>query len=128
MHGQVTDVFVCRAVPYSPGGICFERYSDYPDVNLDWWHPLEKAQFPYYFAKREEMKAEYLKLYEKRYGVNAEVAVGVTHYQDYNNEPETEEQKKYGPFLKPSKGAVESGCVPPEVGKQAIAEIKQDEH
>jgi len=35
---------------------------------LDSWHPLEKAQYPKYFAKREERKKEYIALWEKRWG------------------------------------------------------------
>jgi hypothetical protein len=116
------------AVPFSPGGIAYERYADYPDENLDSWHPLEKAQYPYYFARREAMKEEYLKLYEQKYGINAEIQAGVTVYQEYNEPPVSEEQKKYGPFLKPSKGAVDSGAVPPEVNMKACAEIPEKKH
>ncbi|CAG2100186.1 unnamed protein product [Medioppia subpectinata] len=49
----------------SPGGCCFERYRDYPDIHADHWHPLEKARYPYYFAKRELRKKQYIQLWEK---------------------------------------------------------------
>jgi len=50
---------------YSPGGVCFERYHDYPDFHADYWHQLEKARYPYYFAKRELRKQELIQLWEK---------------------------------------------------------------
>lgn len=55
-------------VPSSPGGTAFERECNPPDWVLDSWHPLEKAQYPKYFAKREERKKEYIALWEKRWG------------------------------------------------------------
>ncbi|XP_054164323.1 NADH dehydrogenase [ubiquinone] 1 beta subcomplex subunit 9-like [Oppia nitens] len=54
-----------RYFTFSPGGVCFERYADYPDWHLDHWHPLEKARYPYYFAKREQRKKEYIEMWEK---------------------------------------------------------------
>jgi len=53
---------------YSPGGVCFERYADYPDFHADLWHPLEKARYPFYFAKREQRKKEYIEMWEKGEG------------------------------------------------------------
>lgn len=50
-----------RKFPMSPGGVAFEREVIPPDWILDYWHPLEKAQYPDYFAKRELRKKEYLK-------------------------------------------------------------------
>lgn len=50
---------------HSPGGLMFEREAEYPDGLLDYWHPLEKAQFPYYFARREQRKKEFLAAWEK---------------------------------------------------------------
>ncbi len=50
---------------YSPGGVCFERYYEYPDIHLDLWHPLEKARYPFYFAKREIRKKEFIEMWEK---------------------------------------------------------------
>ncbi|CAG2164321.1 unnamed protein product [Oppiella nova] len=50
---------------FSPGGVCFERYHDYPDWHADYWHPLEKARYPYYFAKRELRKKQFIQLWEK---------------------------------------------------------------
>lgn len=35
---------------------------------LDYWHPLEKAQYPEYFARREQRKIEYIEKWEKKYG------------------------------------------------------------
>ncbi|EEC19877.1 NADH:ubiquinone oxidoreductase, NDUFB9/B22 subunit, putative [Ixodes scapularis] len=43
------------------------RDSFSPQV-LDYWHPLEKAQYPEYFARREERKKEYIANWEKKYG------------------------------------------------------------
>lgn len=57
-----------KLFPYSPGGVCYERTTYYPDVVLDFWHPLEKAQFPYYFAKREQRKKEMIEYWESTYG------------------------------------------------------------
>ncbi|XP_008329067.1 NADH dehydrogenase [ubiquinone] 1 beta subcomplex subunit 9 isoform X2 [Cynoglossus semilaevis] len=44
--------------PDSPGGTSYERYECYklPEWVLDYWHPSEKAQYPDYFAKREQWK------------------------------------------------------------------------
>lgn len=52
----------------SPGGVCFERYVYYNDLHLDQWHPLEKARYPHYMAKREQLKKEYIEMWEKEYG------------------------------------------------------------
>jgi len=49
---------------YSPGGVCYAREVILSDELLDYWSPLEKAQYPYYFARREQRKLEYLKLWE----------------------------------------------------------------
>lgn len=38
------------------------------DAVLDFWHPLEKAQYPEYFARREKRKKEYVAWWEKTYG------------------------------------------------------------
>lgn len=54
--------------PFSPGGVAYKRVVHHPDIMLDMWHPLEKAQYPKYFAKREERKKEYVKWWEKRFG------------------------------------------------------------
>lgn len=55
-------------VPSSPGGTAYQRECIPPDWVVDSWHPLEKAQYPKYFAKREERKKEYIALWEKRWG------------------------------------------------------------
>ncbi|RWS27113.1 NADH dehydrogenase [ubiquinone] 1 beta subcomplex subunit 9-like protein [Leptotrombidium deliense] len=67
---------------WSPGGICFERYYELDDWALDFWHPYEKAQYPYYFARREKRKEEYIKLYESEYG-DAQKVLGVDKHVDY---------------------------------------------
>ncbi|XP_064467126.1 NADH dehydrogenase [ubiquinone] 1 beta subcomplex subunit 9-like [Ornithodoros turicata] len=54
--------------PYSPGGIAYNRSVDPDDWVLDYWHPLEKAQYPEYFARREQRKKEYVALWEREYG------------------------------------------------------------
>ena len=38
----------------------FEREHIYDNSLLDLWHPLEKAQYPYYFERREQLKKEYI--------------------------------------------------------------------
>lgn len=54
--------------PNCPGGIAYNREVDPPDWVLDYWHPLEKAQYPEYFARRELRKKEYIEMWEKQYG------------------------------------------------------------
>ncbi|XP_045781953.1 NADH dehydrogenase [ubiquinone] 1 beta subcomplex subunit 9-like isoform X1 [Maniola jurtina] len=43
------------------GGPAFERVVQPPDWVLDYWHPLEKAQYPQYFRCREARKCEYIR-------------------------------------------------------------------
>ncbi|GLV36456.1 NADH dehydrogenase (ubiquinone) B22 subunit [Carabus blaptoides fortunei] len=57
-----------RKFAKSPGGVAYEREVIPPDWVLDYWHPLEKAQYPEYFARREQRKQEYIQLWEKKYG------------------------------------------------------------
>lgn len=52
---------------FSPGGIMFEREHIHPDNMLDLWHPLEKAQYPYYFERREQLKKEFIQTWERKY-------------------------------------------------------------
>ena len=52
---------------WSPGGLMFERDFNYPDAHMDFYHPLEKAEYPYYFANREKLKKEYIKMWEQKY-------------------------------------------------------------
>ena len=54
--------------PFSKHGISFERELESPDYVMDFYHPLEKARYPFWFAKREQMKDEYLALWNKKYG------------------------------------------------------------
>ncbi|VDM30364.1 unnamed protein product [Hydatigera taeniaeformis] len=55
--------------PTSPGGVAYERYDFHrPDYLLDFWHPLEKLQYPDYFALREKRKAEFIERWKARYG------------------------------------------------------------
>lgn len=49
----------------SPGGSAYLREVIPPDWVVDYWHPLEKAQYPEYFARREERKREYIKFWKK---------------------------------------------------------------
>ena len=53
---------------FSPGGVCFERDPQVSDWVLDMWHPLEKDQYPAYFARREQRKKEFIERWEKKYG------------------------------------------------------------
>jgi NADH dehydrogenase (ubiquinone) 1 beta subcomplex subunit 9 len=57
-----------RKFPDSPGGVAYQREVIPPDWVVDYWHPLEKAQYPEYFARREQRKREYIKLWEKKFG------------------------------------------------------------
>ena len=57
-----------KKFPNSPGGVAFERENIPPDWIVDYWHPLEKAQYPDYFARREVRKKEYLEMWDKKYG------------------------------------------------------------
>lgn len=65
---NATFVCVFLAVPKSPGGVAYDREQIAPDWFLDYWHPLEKAQYPEYFARREQRKKEYVEMWEKQYG------------------------------------------------------------
>ncbi|KAL0812004.1 hypothetical protein ABMA28_009400 [Loxostege sticticalis] len=57
-----------RKFALSPGGVAFERVVHPPDWVLDYWHPLEKAQYPEYFKRREQRKKEFIALWEKEHG------------------------------------------------------------
>ena len=35
---------------------------------LDMWHPIERAQYPEYFARRHQRKLEYIERWQKKYG------------------------------------------------------------
>ncbi|XP_055332450.1 NADH dehydrogenase [ubiquinone] 1 beta subcomplex subunit 9-like [Paramacrobiotus metropolitanus] len=52
---------------YSPGGNAYQRYSPKMDSLIDMWHPMEKAQFPHYFKRREQSKDEFIKFWEKHH-------------------------------------------------------------
>lgn len=58
------------SVTTSFGGTAWERDEMKPpnDAVLDFWHPLEKAQYPDYFARREQRKKEFVEWYDKKYG------------------------------------------------------------
>lgn len=58
----------CFPVPMSVGGVAYERVVHPPDWVLDYWHPLEKAQYPEYFKRREQRKKEFIAMWEKEYG------------------------------------------------------------
>lgn len=51
---------------FSKEGIAYDREDLSPDWVMDYHHPLEKARYPYYFAKREQMKDEYIELWKKK--------------------------------------------------------------
>ncbi|KAI5646431.1 hypothetical protein NE865_01364 [Phthorimaea operculella] len=56
----------CMKFPTSLGyaqGVAHGRVVTPPDWVLDYWHPLEKAQYPCYFSTREKRKCEYIKLW-----------------------------------------------------------------
>lgn len=55
-------------VANSPLGCAYNRDPVAPDWLLDYWHPLEKAQYPDYFARREQRKKEYSAWWDKNYG------------------------------------------------------------
>lgn len=57
-----------RKFANSPGGVAFEREVLAPDWILDYWHPLEKAQYPDYFARREVRKKEFLAKWDLQHG------------------------------------------------------------
>ncbi|CAL4120454.1 unnamed protein product, partial [Meganyctiphanes norvegica] len=57
-----------RKFPLSPGGVAYEREVQAPDWVVDYWHPMEKAAYPDYFARREQRKQEYIEWWEKTYG------------------------------------------------------------
>jgi len=64
------ELFQCQhPIPfqyqYSPGGSAYNRFSPKMDWIIDMWHPLEKAQFPHYFKRREQRKDEFIKWWEK---------------------------------------------------------------
>lgn len=61
-------VFGKFLAPYSAGGCAYQREVNLPDWILDYWHPLEKAQYPEFFARREQRKKEYIAWWEKKYG------------------------------------------------------------
>ncbi|XP_047542276.1 NADH dehydrogenase [ubiquinone] 1 beta subcomplex subunit 9-like [Vanessa atalanta] len=47
------------------GGVAYARVVEPPDWVLDYWHPLEKAQYPEYFKRREIRKCEYIDKWER---------------------------------------------------------------
>ncbi|XP_013191750.1 NADH dehydrogenase [ubiquinone] 1 beta subcomplex subunit 9 [Amyelois transitella] len=57
-----------RKFATSVGGVAHERVVHPPDWVLDYWHPLEKAQYPEYFKRREQRKKEFVAMWEKQYG------------------------------------------------------------
>ncbi|XP_011159528.1 NADH dehydrogenase [ubiquinone] 1 beta subcomplex subunit 9 [Solenopsis invicta] len=51
----------------SATGSAYGREAKIEDWVLDYWHPIEKAMYPKYFARREQMKDEYEKWYYETY-------------------------------------------------------------
>lgn len=72
-------------VTYAAGGVqhC-QQYHNISDIHLDYWHPLEKSQYPYFFARREQRKLEYIKLYESEWG-SAEDLIGLNEQDGGKN-------------------------------------------
>ncbi|KAF5301142.1 hypothetical protein FQR65_LT08972 [Abscondita terminalis] len=62
------SVQISFSVPEAPGGVAYLREVHPPDWILDYWHPLEKAQYPEYFARRELRKKEFVEMWQKKYG------------------------------------------------------------
>ncbi|KAL9874729.1 NADH dehydrogenase [ubiquinone] 1 beta subcomplex subunit 9-like isoform 2-T6 [Glossina fuscipes fuscipes] len=58
----------CIIRPLKPGGGVFEREVELPDWVFDYWHPLEKAQYPEFFAKHEDRKNQFVAWWEKQHG------------------------------------------------------------
>lgn len=58
----------CFPVAESPGGSAYGRELKSPDWVLDYWSYDEKAQYPEYFSRREELKKEYKTYWEKKFG------------------------------------------------------------
>lgn len=48
-------------------GLLHNRSWKPPDSVVDFWHPLEKAQYPEYFARREQRKAEFIEMWKKTF-------------------------------------------------------------
>ncbi|GBP62675.1 NADH dehydrogenase 1 beta subcomplex subunit 9 [Eumeta japonica] len=59
---------VTRKFPTSVGGVAHAREVEPPDWVMDYWHPLEKAQYPEYFKRREQRKLDYIKFWQSQYG------------------------------------------------------------
>ncbi|XP_018327697.1 NADH dehydrogenase [ubiquinone] 1 beta subcomplex subunit 9 [Agrilus planipennis] len=59
-----------RYFQFSPGGVAYEREVQPPDWVLDYWHPIEKEQYPVYFARREVRKKEFIDRWLKKYSTN----------------------------------------------------------
>lgn len=72
-------------VANSPGGCAYAREVIPPDWVLDYWHPLEKAAYPEYFARREKRKEEFVSWWEKTYGKPDAKDLG-HHQVNYQNE------------------------------------------
>ncbi|XP_048748795.1 NADH dehydrogenase [ubiquinone] 1 beta subcomplex subunit 9-like [Ostrea edulis] len=70
-EADILTKWVFPAKNWSPGGTCYGRYIYFPDYFVDYWHPLEKAQYPKYFATREIRKMEYIMWWQKKYGTGA---------------------------------------------------------
>merc|ERR1719369_68015 len=78
--------------PDSPGGVAYDREQNCPDCVLDFWHPLEKSEYPDYFARREQRKVEYLDYYNKVYGKDA--TEGAKHFDEvFNADPDLKHYK-----------------------------------
>lgn len=87
--GVEFNMFLCACVtdPTSPGGVAYDREYYFPDWLLDTWHPLEKAQYPHYFAQREQRKREFIQRWVEKHGVPSGA-----HYASLVHEADAEHQ------------------------------------
>ncbi|XP_013416178.1 NADH dehydrogenase [ubiquinone] 1 beta subcomplex subunit 9 [Lingula anatina] len=61
-----------RGFPAEPGGTYYnnDEHLLSPDFLLDEWAEEEKAAYPKYFAKREQLKKDVLEYWENKYGTS----------------------------------------------------------
>lgn len=63
---DLVDLDEDSILPFSKNGISYDRIESFNDNTWDQYHPLEKACYPKFFAKREEIKKEYLDLWKRK--------------------------------------------------------------
>lgn len=57
---------------------------------MDTWHPMEKAQFPDYFATRNQLKKDYIEWYTKKYGITKYNPDEEGHVHEFDHDHEHE--------------------------------------